>query len=238
MNESQRAEYRPTIKEMPETERPRERLAHRGAGALSNAELLAIILRTGFAGCNVVDLAYQLLTKYGGLLGLARAGFHELCQENGLSTAKVAQLKAALELGRRLVLEAPEQRPQITAPADAANLLLPEMQNLEQEELRVLLLDTRHRVLEIKTICVGSLNVSAVRLGDLFREAIRSNCAAIIAAHNHPSGDPSPSRDDIALTRQMADAGRLLGVEVLDHIIVGRQRFVSLMERGDIAAAP
>ena len=233
MNASLRPEYKPTIKEMPETERPRERLAHYGAGSLSTAELLAIILRTGVHGCNVVNLSLELLTRYGGLTGLARASFRELCQVNGLSTAKVAQLKAALELGRRLLAESPEQRPQIQSPADAANLLMPEMQSLEQEELRVLLLDTKHRVLDARTVAVGSLNSSAVRVGELFREAIRTNCAAAIIAHNHPSGDPSPSREDLAITRQMVEAGKLLGVDVLDHIILGRQRFVSLLERGE-----
>jgi len=233
MEASTRSEYQPTIKEMPETERPRERLAHYGAGALSTVELLAIILRTGVRGCNVVSLSLNLLTRYGGLTGLARASFRELCQENGLSTAKVAQMKAALELGRRLLVESPEQRPQVQSPADAANLLMPEMQSLEQEELRVLLLDTKHRVLDARTIAVGSLNASAVRVGELFREAIRTNCAAVIIVHNHPSGDPSPSREDLAITRQIVEAGKLLDIDVLDHIILGRQRFVSLLERGE-----
>jgi len=233
MDATPRPEYRPTIKEMPEEERPRERLAHYGAGALSTAELLAIILRTGVAGCNAVSLAVGLVTHYGGLNGLARASFPELCQERGMSTAKVAQVKAALELGRRLLLEAPEQRPAITSPADAANLLLLEMQALEQEELRVLLLDSKHRVQDKKTVAVGSLNTNAIRVGELFREAIRGNCAAIVVAHNHPSGDPSPSREDISITHQIVEAGKLLGIDVLDHIIIGRQRYVSLLERGE-----
>ena len=233
MNESMQPRYRPMIKEMPEAERPRERLAHYGAGALSTAELLAIILRTGFAGCSVMDLSLHLLSRYGGLSGLARASFRELCQETGLNTAKVAQLKAALELGRRLQIESPEQRPQILSPADAANLLMLEMQSLEQEHLRVILLDTKHRVLDMPTVYRGSLNSSMVRVGELFREAIRANCAAVIIVHNHPSGDPSPSREDIAITRQIVEAGKLLNIDVLDHIIIGHQRFVSLLERGE-----
>ncbi len=232
MEDSGRPVYQPTIKEMPETERPRERLAHYGAGALSTVELLAIILRTGVAGHNVVNMAMGLLTRYGGLNGLARASFSELCGEYGMSVAKSAQLKAALELGRRLLIEAPEQRPQIMSPADAANLVQAEMQTLEQEELRVLLLDSKHRVQDMRTAAVGSLNSNAVRVGELFREAIRANCAAVIVVHNHPSGDPTPSREDMAFTRQIIDAGRLLSVEVLDHLIIGRQRWVSLMEQG------
>jgi len=232
MEDASRPIYRPTIKEMPETERPRERLARYGAGALSTVELLAIILRTGVAGNNVVNMALGLLTRYGGLNGLARASFAELCGEYGMSVAKSAQLKAALELGRRLLVEAPEQRPQITTPADAANLVQAEMQALEQEELRVLLLDSKHRVQDMRTVAVGSLNSNAVRVGELFREAIRANCAAVIVIHNHPSGDPTPSREDMAFTRQLIDAGRLLSVEVLDHLIIGRQRWVSLMEQG------
>ncbi len=228
-----RPTYHTMIREMPPAERPRERLAQYGERSLSTAELLAIILRVGAPGVSSVDLAMHLLRKYRGLTGLAQAGFHELCGENGLSLAKVAQLKAALELGRRLQVESPLERPQILSPADAANLLMPEMQLLEQECLKVLLMDTKHRVLDMPTVYRGSLNASMVRVGELFREAIRANCAAILIAHNHPSGDPTPSREDIALTRQVVEAGKLLDIEVLDHLIIGRPHYVSLRERGE-----
>ena len=233
MDEPIQPRYRPMIRDMLEAERPRERLAHYGAGALSTAELLAIILRVGVRGISVVDLSQHLLMRFGGLTGLSRASFRELCAENGLSTAKVSQLKAALEIGRRLQLESPQERPQILSPADAANLLMIEMQALEQEHLKVILLDTKHRVLETPTIYKGSLNASVVRVGELFREAVRANSAAVIIAHNHPSGDPTPSREDMAITRQMIEAGRLLDIEVLDHIVIGQGRFVSLLERGE-----
>jgi DNA repair protein RadC len=233
MNDAPNLQYRPMIKDMLEAERPRERLAHYGAGALSTAELLAIILRVGVRGINVIDLSQHLLVRFGGLTGIARAGFRELCTEKGLSTAKVAQLKAALELGRRLQLESPLERPQILSPADAANLVMVEMQSLEQEHLKVILLDTKHRVVETPTIYKGSLNASIVRVGELFREAIRANAAAVIVAHNHPSGDPTPSREDLAITRQMVEAGQLLDINVLDHIVIGQGRFVSLLERGE-----
>jgi DNA repair protein RadC len=180
-------EYRPTIHDLPADERPRERLEHRGEAALSNVELLAILLRTGMKNENVLQVAGRLLAKYRTLGGLARAGFSELAQERGFGAAKVAQLKAALELGRRCAFESPEARPQVTSPASAANLLQGEMAVLEQEHLRTLLLDTKNRVLDIKTISVGSLNANHVRIGELFREAIKANCASIIVAPTHPS---------------------------------------------------
>lgn len=232
MTQSNEVEYHPMIKDLPPNERPRERLANRGANALSNAELLAIILRVGMKGENVLNLATRLLARYNGLPGLARASFAELCAEKGLSLAKTAQLKAALELGRRLVVSAPEERLVVKSPADAANLLMLEMGLLEQEHLRTLLLDTRNRVLATPTIYVGSLNTSFIRVSELFREAIRSNCAAIIVAHNHPSGDPTPSPEDVRVTEQIVRAGQLLDIEVLDHLIIGQQRYVSLKERG------
>jgi len=150
----------------------------------------------------------------------------------GVGEAKAAQIKAAIELGRRLTLESPEERPVITSPADAAGLVQYEMSALEQEELRVLLLDTRNRVQKISTVYRGSLNSSQVRVGEVFKEAIRSNAAAIIVVHNHPSGDPSPSPEDVAITRAIREAGELLDVKVLDHLVIGHGRFVSLKERG------
>ena len=224
--------YIPTIKELPTSERPRERLLEYGVGALSTAELLAIILRTGTRDENVILLAHRLLARFGNLAGLVQANTREMTAERGLGPAKVAQLKAALELGRRMLVESPDERPQIRAPADAANLVMTEMGVLEQEQLRVILLDTKNRVLDTPTIYKGSLNTSLIRVGELFREAIRANCASLIVIHNHPSGDPTPSPEDVAVTRQIVEAGELVDIEVLDHLIIGRQRFVSLKERG------
>src|SRR5690606_18544784 len=225
-------EYALLIRDMPRDERPRERLLHSGPEALSTTELLAITLRTGVGGENVVRLAERLLVQCDGLAGLARASINELCAVRGIGPAKAIEIKAALEIGRRLLAAAPEERRRITSPADAANLLMAEMMLLEQEQLRLILLDTRNRVLQMPVIYVGSLNTSVVRVGELFRAAIRENAAAIIVVHNHPSGDPSPSPEDIHVTRQIASAGKLLDIELLDHIIIGRQRFVSLKERG------
>ena len=220
------------ITDLAESERPRERLARLGAQSLSNAELLAILLRVGVPGENAVQVGQRLLQTFGGISGLQRASFDEVCTQHGLAEAKTAQIKAAIELGRRMTLESPDERPSVNSPADAAALVQYEMSALEQEELRVILLNTRNRVQKIETIYRGSLNSSQVRVGEIFKAAIRVNAAAIIVVHNHPSGDPTPSPDDLAITRAIVEAGKLLDVQVLDHLVIGLGRFVSLKERG------
>lgn len=220
------------ISEMPSDERPRERLAHLGAQSLSTAELLAILLRTGVTGENVVSVGQRLLRDFGGLAGLRRASIEELCAQRGVGLAKAAQLKAAVELAVRFRETAPDERQTIHSPADAAEHLQYEMELLEQEELRAMLLDTRNRIIKVENVYKGSINQSQVRVAELFKGAIRANAASVIIAHNHPSGDPTPSPDDVAVTRQMIQAGKLLDIEVLDHLVIGRGRFVSLKDRG------
>ena len=220
------------ITDLHESDRPRERLAALGPQALSNAELIAILLRVGVQGENAVTVGQRLLNKFGGLRGLHRAPFADLISQRGLGEAKAAQIKAAIELGRRLTLEAPEERPSINRPADAAALVQYEMSALEQEHLRVILLDRRNRVMETVEIYKGSVNSSQVRVGEIFKEAVRKNASALIVIHNHPSGDPTPSPDDVAVTRAIVQAGKLLDVEVLDHMVIGHGRWVSLKERG------
>ena len=220
------------ITDLHETERPRERLAALGPQALSNAELIAILLRVGVPGENAVQVGQRLLQKFGGIGGLHRAPFNELCNQHGIAEAKAAQIKAAIELGRRLTLESPEERPAINSPADAAALVQYEMQALEQEHLRVLLLDRRNHVLEVVEVYRGSVNSSQVRVGEVFKEAVRKNASGIIVIHNHPSGDPTPSPDDVAVTRAIVQAGKLLDVDVLDHLVIGQGHWVSLKERG------
>ena len=232
MTDQHEPRYHVTIHDMPTGERPRERLQHYGPEALSTAEVIAILLRTGSKGENVLDLATRLLVEFGGLGGLARATFSELSAVKGVGQAKAAQLKAGLEIGRRLLIAAPNERPQITSPADAANLLMLEMGHLEQEHLRVLLLDTKNQVLASPVIYKGNVNTSVIRIAELFRAAIRHNSTALIMAHNHPSGDPTPSPEDVRVTRQIIEAGALLDIEVLDHLIIGQGRYVSLKERG------
>jgi DNA repair protein RadC len=232
MNGMALAEYRLRIRELPDSDRPRERLRDQGPAALSDAELLAILLRVGVEGINVVQLAQQLLVDHHGWSGLQRAGFEQLTALHGMGDAKTAQLKAALEIGRRLLLTSQESRPQIRSPTDAAQLMLIEMSHLDQEHLRVLCLDTKNRVQKIQTVYVGSLNSSIVRVGEVFKEALRLNSAALIVVHNHPSGDPTPSPEDVLVTRQIVEAGQLLEIEVLDHLVIGHGRFVSMRERG------
>ncbi len=220
------------ITDLHESERPRERLASLGPQALTNAELLAILLRVGVPGENAVQVGQRLLNRFGGLAGIHRAPYEELLQEHGLGEAKAAQIKAAIELGRRLTVEAPEARPTINSPADAAALVQYEMSGLEQEHLRVLLLDTRNHLLDIAEVYKGSVNSSQVRVGEIFKAALRRGASAIIVVHNHPSGDPTPSPDDVAVTRAFVQAGKLLDLEVLDHLVIGQGRWVSLKERG------
>jgi DNA repair protein RadC len=226
----QAASYR--IMDLEESERPRERLARLGPQVLTNAELLAILLRTGVPGENAVQVGNRLLQEFGGLAGIHRADFNEVRNQHGIGPAKAAQIKAAIELGRRLTAVSPDERPAIHSPADAAALVQFEMSALEQEELHVMLLDTRNRLLDIDKVYRGSVNTSQVRVGELFKSAVRRNAAAILVIHNHPSGDPTPSPDDVVLTRNIVQAGKLLDVEVLDHLVIGRGRYVSLKERG------
>jgi DNA repair protein RadC len=220
------------IQDLPESERPRERLATKGAQALNQAELLAILLRVGVEGESAVQMGDRLLREFNGLPGLHRADLQELCASHGMGLAKAAQIKAAIELGRRLVEEKPDERPMIHSPTEAADLISYEMSGLQKEELWVLLLDNRNRVIAQKVVYKGSVNQSQVRVGEIFTDAVRHNATAVIVAHNHPSGDPTPSPEDIAITRAIVQAGVLLDIKVLDHLVVGQGRWVSLKERG------
>ncbi|MEN4042413.1 MAG: DNA repair protein RadC [Anaerolineaceae bacterium] len=224
------ATYR--ITDLSASDRPRERLAELGAGSLSNPELLAILLRVGIQGENSVQMGHRLLVDLGGLRGLHRASIQEISQQRGMGLAKAAQIKAAIELGVRLRVEAPDERAAIHNPSDAAALVEYEMSGLPQEHLRVINLDTRNRVLNIEKVYVGSLNASTVRVAELFRPAIQRNAAAIIMVHNHPSGDPTPSPEDVSLTRSVVQAGKLLDIELLDHLVIGVGAWVSLKARG------
>lgn len=219
----------PTLRHLLLRERPTYRVTNAGADACNLHELLAAVI----GGEQQIEIAQSLLTRYGDLAGLVQASPQELARQiKGMGPSKAAALHAALELGRRVMVEMIGERPQISSPATAAQLLMTEMGHLEQEHFRVLYLDTRSRLLGSETLYVGSLNVSGIRVAEVFREAIRRNCATIMVAHNHPSGDPTPSPEDVEVTRQLVTAGRLLNIEVVDHLIIGRQRFVSLRERG------
>ncbi|MCX6018689.1 MAG: DNA repair protein RadC [Chloroflexi bacterium] len=232
MRENTAGESALRIGDLPATERPRERFLQVGPAASSQRELLAILLRTGAGAGSALSLADDLLARFGGLAGLARTPVNELTSVHGIGPVKAIEIKAAFELGKRAATATPEERPQIRTPGDAAQLLMYDMGVLEQEEVRALLLDTRNRVLAAPMICRGSLNSASLRIADLFKEAIRTNAAAVVVAHNHPSGDPSPSQDDIHVTREMVKAGKILEIDVLDHLVIGHNRFVSLKEKG------
>ncbi|MBI2935778.1 MAG: DNA repair protein RadC [Chloroflexi bacterium] len=220
------------IRDLPRAERPRERLRDAGPPSLSNAELLAILLRTGTTSENVLNLATRLLASFDGLTGLAKAGFQELCGFHGLGEAKVAQIMAALELGKRLVSLPSEERLPIRSPQDVANLLMADMALLDQESLRLLLLNTKNQVLGTVEVYRGTVNSAVIRAGEVLRSAVRENCPAVILVHNHPSGDPVPSPEDVRTTQQLVEAGKLLDIEVLDHVVIGRQSFVSMKQKG------
>lgn len=220
-----------SIHNMPESDRPRERLIAEGAGVLSNAELLAILLRTGTAEENALHLAERILARHDGLHGLARISVSELIQLKGVGAAKAAQIAAALEIAKRLVAFSPNHRPIIRRAEDAATFLA-DMRSLPQEQVRLMLLDSSQHLITIQTIYVGTLNASVIRIAELFREPIIRNSPAVILVHNHPSGDPAPSPEDIELTRSIISAGALLDIAVLDHVIIGHDTWSSMKELG------
>lgn len=230
--QEERIRYQARIHDLPSGDRPRERLRDAGPAAISNSELLAILLRTGGEKESALAMASRLLATFNGLAGLARSSFAELCAQRGLGEAKAAQIQAALELGKRLVAAQPEERPVIRSADDVARLLQSEMGLLDQEHMRVLLLNTRNQVLAANDVYRGNVHTAVVRIGELFREALRHNAPAIILAHNHPSGDPQPSPDDVAMTKQVIEAGELLDVEVLDHVVISHGGFVSMKQQG------
>lgn len=227
-------DYRWTIKDLPVEMRPREKMQSQGPEALSDGELLAILIRVGGRSESALDLANRLLAQPQGLRFLVEATIEELSRIKGIGLAKASQIKAAVELGRRISLDRGEIRPVIRSPEDVAALLMEKMRFLDREHFQVLTLNTKNQVLGIETAFIGSLNSSIVHPREIFKEAIRRSAAALILVHNHPSGDPNPSPEDLAVTRRLQEAGQLLGIEVLDHVIIGDQRFYSLKQQGNI----
>ena len=232
MKDEAQAEYATMIRDLPQGERPRERLREQGPGHLNNSELIAILLRTGVEGESVLNLATRLLSGFGGLPGIGRASYGELCSVKGISDAKACQLMAAMELGRRLVSLHPEGRPFVRSPQDVFNLLGAEMGLMDQEHLRVLLLSTKNEVRGVQEVYKGNVNSSSVRVAEVLRPAMRENCPSVIVVHNHPSGDPSPSPEDVLITRQIRSGGEMMDIAVLDHIIIGGNGWVSLKDKG------
>lgn len=223
-------EYLPLLRDMPGDELPRERMRSRGAKALSEVELLAILLRTGSRGEHVVDLAKRLLRESGGLEGLGRLSVRELCNVPHIGEAKAAQVLAAIELGRRIGSLQPDRRTTVMNPEHVFALVGAEMALLEQEHLKVILMNTRYQVMGVKDVYKGNVHTAVVRVAEVFRDAIRENCPCMIVVHNHPSGDPTASADDAKLTRDLYDAACLLGIDLVDHIIIGRKGPYSLKD--------
>jgi DNA repair protein RadC len=225
-------DYPVIIRDLPEQERPRERLAKHGPSSLSNAELVAILLRTGSARQSAIALAERLLAEFGGLRGIATASVERLSKVTGMGLAKAAQVKAAFELGKRLAVEPKEEKPVISRPQDVVDLVREDLRHKDKEHFIVLLLDVRNRVLRISTVSVGSLTANIAHPREVFREAIDQGAAAIIVVHNHPSGDPSSSKEDRLLTKRLKESGEIIGIPLLDHVIIGGSEFASLKEQG------
>lgn len=221
-----------TIKDIPMEDRPRERLIKYGPEVLSNGELLAIILRTGMKSESAISIANSMISKSGGLKFLANCSVQELSQIKGVGQAKAAQVKAAIELGRRLRGYRSGAEVKISKPEDAALMVMEDMRYLAKEYLRVIFLNTKNIVIECRDISIGSLNTSIVHPREVYSEAIKKSSSSIIICHNHPSGDPSPSQEDINITKRLSEVGKLVGIELLDHLIIGDGTYISLKEKG------
>lgn len=225
--------YRIAIKDMPEELRPREKLLSRGEGALSDAELLAILIGQGTRDLNAVELANQLIIEHKGLRNLRELSVEELMQQKGIGVAKAVTIKAALELAKRSSLGVP-YRVMVRSPLDVTHLVMEEMRFFDREYFRVLYLDRKGALLVMEDVSVGSLHSSIVHPREVFKTAVKRSAASIILVHNHPSGDPSPSKEDIQTSNRLIQAGSILGIEVLDHIIIGDGRYCSMKEKGII----
>ncbi len=222
------------VRDLPRDERPREKLLRDGAASLSNAELLAILLRTGTKDCSVLEVAEQVLACFQGvgLTGLVHMNPHEITRIHGISSVKAATIFAAVELGRRLSVKAAEKIEVVHGPEDAAHFAMPRFRYEQREHFAVMLLNMKNHILGMADVSIGSLSASIVHPREVFRPAIQYAAASMILFHNHPSGDPSPSREDIAVTERLARAGQIMDIPVLDHIILGEQRFLSFKEEG------
>ncbi len=225
-----------SIKEWPESERPRERLLREGAAAMTDAQLIAVILRTGAWGRSAFDLATELLDRFGALRNLEQASLAEISAIRGIGKAKAAQLRAAAELGRRMFRETASRGPSFTAGRDVHAFVLPKVQGLMKEVFYCLMLDVKNRLIRETRISEGTLSASLVHPREAFRDAIRESAASVIFVHNHPSGDHAPSREDILITEKLAVAGDTVGIRVLDHIIVADSGYTSMLEKGYLKA--
>ena len=222
------------MRDLSPDDRPREKLERHGVSALGDNELVAVVLGAGCGTTDALTIANELLTAHGGLHGLVRSTGDELARVPGVGRAKAARVLAALELGRRTLTHAPSARIQLRSPREAAAYLLPSFGSRPVEQFGLVLLDTKHRVLRTAVLAVGSLNTTIVQPREVFREATLGGAAAVVVFHNHPSGDPSPSPDDVELTRRLSAAGVVMGIDVVDHIILADVRYWSFKEQGHV----
>jgi DNA repair protein RadC len=220
------------IRDFPQDERPRERFIQNGPQSLSNHELIAILLRTGTKEESVLQLSNRLLTHFEGLRQLKAATLEEMTEIKGIGSAKAIQILAAVEIGRRIANINYTDRYVIRSPEDGAKYVMNDMRFLTQEHFVCLFLNTKNQVIHKQTVFIGSLNASIVHPREVFREALKRSAASIIALHNHPSGDPTPSREDIEVTKRLVECGKIIGIDLLDHLIIGENKFVSLKEKG------
>ena len=221
-----------TIKDLPLSERPREKLISYGVEALSNAELLALIIKTGNVEETAVEVAQKILSRDNrGIAYLADVSLEELMEVKGIGQSKASQILAAIEIGKRLNRIGPQDKIKISSPVVLVNLLMDEMRYLCKEHFKIAILDTKNQILAIENISIGTLNASIVHPRDVFKIAIKRNANSLILIHNHPSGDPNPSNEDISITNRLIDAGNLIGIKVLDHIIIGDNKYISFKEK-------
>lgn len=224
-----------TIKDMPLNERPREKLYKYGSKSLSNAELIAVIIRTGSRNETAIQISQNLISMDKKGIGfLSDASFEELTSVKGIGKCKAAQIISAIELGKRIAAQGGEDKIKVTSPTDIVNLIMEEMRFLKKEHFRIAILDTKNHIITIEEISIGNLNSSIVHPREVFNIAIRRSANSIILIHNHPSGDPTPSREDINITNRLIEAGSIIGIRVLDHIIMGNNRYLSFKERNII----
>ncbi|MCM3700369.1 DNA repair protein RadC [Paenibacillus macerans] len=220
------------LRDLPMEERPRERMMEFGPGALSNAELLAILLRTGTRSESAIHMAQRVLSEIGGIRGLVDLSLDEMVQIRGIGPAKAIELKAGIELGRRLAKSRLPESETVRSPQVVAELLMEQLRYLQKEHFVCLFLNTKNHIIAQETLSIGSLNASIVHPREVFRAAIKCSSASVVCAHNHPSGDPTPSAEDIRMTSRLCEAGEIVGIDVLDHIVIGDGKFVSLKEQG------
>jgi len=221
-----------TVRDLPKPERPRERLIKFGSEALSAQELLALIIGRGIPKKSVMNIAQELLAKFGNIRSISQASIEALSGIKGVGLAKAAQIKAAFELGRRQELEPEQKDYDIKNPQSVVKAIRSSIKDKAKEHFKLILLDNRNKIIDISTISIGTLNASLVHPREIFKEAIIHNSASVVLAHNHPSGDPEPSEEDIKITERLVESGKILGIEVIDHIVIGKTNFASFKERG------